>query len=71
MTEGEFSELQLGDIVRPVSGLGLAYVVTGYFGGRAIAVRTADITNPTEWEVVSRASHPNKKGNHNEKLGTS
>jgi hypothetical protein len=53
MSREEFARLCLGDIVRgKVSGE--AYVVTGNYGERVTAVRTADLTNPDEWEVITR-----------------
>jgi hypothetical protein len=45
------SRLQPGDIVRHKSGGG-GYIVTANYGARITAVRTADISNPDEWDVV-------------------
>lgn len=42
------SQLQRGDIVRHRSS-GDSMVVTANYGNRVTAVRTVDITNPTEW----------------------
>lgn len=51
MTGKQFKSLDVGDIVRGrVSGV--SYVVTGNYGGRVTAVRTAEITNPDEWELI-------------------
>lgn len=45
-------ELKSGDVV--VSKVtGLAYIVHENYGDRATAVRTADITNPIEWELFT------------------
>jgi len=51
MTPEEMTNLSSGDIIRHASG-GEAFVVTGNFGGRVTAVRTVDVTNPIEWELV-------------------
>lgn len=51
MTEEDFKGLKPGTIVRGKSS-GLSYVVTGNYGGRATAVRTVDLTNPDEWDVI-------------------
>jgi hypothetical protein len=47
------SELASGDIIRHKMG-GDALVVTANYGKRAIAVRTYDVTNPSEWILISR-----------------
>jgi hypothetical protein len=51
MTPEELRNLQPGDLVRGKL-LGMIYVVTANYGDRVTAVRTADITNPEEWELV-------------------
>lgn len=57
MTEDDFKRLDVGDIVRP-KGAAHAYVVTqGNVLGRVTAVRTVDMTNPPEWDLVSKANH--------------
>lgn len=55
MTEHEKEELTVGDLVRHVSGDGKAFVVTGNYRTHVTAVRTVDITNASEWVIVSRA----------------
>ena len=55
MDKTTFSNLGLGDIVRHASG-GPSLIVTQAFGDRATALRTVDITNPVEWELVAKAS---------------
>lgn len=50
----DLSSLTPGTIVRNV-GSGQVYIVTGNYGKRVTAVRTVDITNPPEWEVVTPA----------------
>ena len=51
MTNAEMRALQPGNIVRSVPS-GLAYVVLANYGDRISSVRYADITNPSEWEIV-------------------
>jgi hypothetical protein len=46
-----------GDVVRGKLS-GLAYIVDEVYSGRAVAVRTVDITNPDEWVKV----HPSVPG---------
>lgn len=55
MTQDELNKLNPGDIVRGKSSKEL-YVVTGNYGGRVTAVKTADITNPIEWEVINKVA---------------
>jgi hypothetical protein len=45
------SELKTGDVIRHKTSQ-KSYLVTDCFGSRATAVRTVDITNPGEWEVM-------------------
>lgn len=54
MTDDEMAKLNVGDIVRHASG-GDGYVVTNNSGSRATAVRTVEITNPSEWVLVSKS----------------
>ena len=63
MTEYEFMCLQTGDIVRQKSTgdtledwLKNSYVVTANYGGRVTAVRTVDITNPGEWDLIAKSN---------------
>lgn len=44
-------DLDVGDIIRSKS-TGTVYVITANYHSRAIAVRTIDVTNPAEWEVL-------------------
>lgn len=53
MTEEEFKKLDTGDIVR-LHHDGASYVVTFNYGGHVTAVRTMDMTNPREWQLVSK-----------------
>jgi hypothetical protein len=51
MTEGEFKNLREGDIVQSKAS-GKAYIVTENFHNRVTAIRTVDITNPDEWDLI-------------------
>ncbi len=55
MDEKEFRELAPGDWVKH-RGNGISYMVTDNFGGRVTAIRTADLTNVLEWDVVVKVS---------------
>jgi len=50
----KISDLKRGDIIHHKSGTRESYVVTGTYGKRAIAVRTVDVTNPLEWQIIKR-----------------
>jgi hypothetical protein len=52
MTYDEMRQLQPGDIVRG-KGSSQSYVVTANYGSRVTAVRTVDLTNPSEWDLVT------------------
>ena len=52
MTENQMRKLQVGDLVRGKLS-GMMFVVTGNYGDRVTAVKTVDMTNPEEWEIVS------------------
>jgi hypothetical protein len=43
-------ELEPGNIIKSKSA-GTIYVVVANYGGRATAVKIADVTNAPEWEV--------------------
>lgn len=45
----KISDLREGDRIRNVRGSGITFMVTAVYGDRAAAVRTVDVTNPTEW----------------------
>lgn len=53
MTQDDLKNLQVGDLVRHAAFHGV-YVVTGNYGGRVTAVRTVDLTNPSEWERAKK-----------------
>ena len=44
-------ELKEGTIIRNL-GSGHAYIITQNWGDHATAVRTVDVSNPSEWEIV-------------------
>lgn len=54
MTKEQFQALERGDILRNKSSKS-SYVVDANYGNRVSAVKTVDITNPDEWELVQRA----------------
>jgi len=57
MKPEDLKQLQPGDIVRGKSSE-ISYVVTANYGTRVTAVRTQDITNAEEWEIVQKAAPP-------------
>lgn len=52
MTPEQMKELKSGDIVRGKLS-GYAFVVTENEGDKIVAVRTMEIYNPNEWDLVS------------------
>lgn len=56
MTEQQFKALRLGDLIRP-KGEVHSFVVMDNYGGRITAVRTVDVTNPIEWDLMYTAQH--------------
>jgi hypothetical protein len=62
MKEEQFKNLQRGDIVKHVlNSKGDSIVIMANYGGRVTAVRTYDLTNPDEWELVMKANHEKVK----------
>lgn len=57
MNQDDLKNLNVGDLVRHAAFHGV-YVVTGNYGDRVTAVRTVDLTNPSEWEIVKKAEIP-------------
>lgn len=51
MSPMQFVRLKVGDLIRHKSDH-KAYVVSGNYGDRVTAVRTVDMTNPSEWALV-------------------
>ena len=49
----DFSKLKPGSIVRH-KGDTEAYIVTSNYSHRVTAARTADLTNPQEWDLVKQ-----------------
>jgi hypothetical protein len=58
MTNEEFKHLREGDIVRAKAS-GISYVICVNYGRHVSAVRTIDITNPEDFDVIEKAA---KKG---------
>lgn len=56
MTQQQFNNLNPGDIVKGKLSEE-TYVVTCHYGNRVTAVRTEDITNPDEWQLILQAKH--------------
>jgi len=54
MTPEAFAQLTVGDLVRHVSHTGPAYVVSGLHSTHVTAVRTVNLANPAEWEIVRK-----------------
>ena len=52
MTPKQFRGLKPGDLVRHKSKGSRAHIVHGNYGDRVTAVRTVDLTNPSEWDHV-------------------
>jgi len=63
MTDNELKNLNTGDIIRHLSS-GDSLVVTGNNGDTATAVRTCEITNPIEWQLISKHHLNDKKETH-------
>lgn len=52
------NQLKPGDVVRNLQDQsGGSFIVVDVLGDRATAVRTVDITNPPEWEVVIQVAY--------------
>ncbi len=49
MNIDEMKSLDVGDIIKHAGTGNSCYVVTGNYGGRVTAVKTVDVTNPSEW----------------------
>jgi hypothetical protein len=51
MTDEQFKALSSGDLVRHKNDAS-AYIVQSNHGGLVLAVRSAELTNPSEWDQV-------------------
>jgi hypothetical protein len=51
MTQDQLKALRPGDIVQGKASMEI-FVVTANYGDRVTAVKTVDITNPAEWNLV-------------------
>lgn len=56
MTKEQFKKLSRGDIVRHKSG-GASLLIDGDYGTRKTAIRTIDLINPSEWDLVFKANY--------------
>jgi hypothetical protein len=54
MTKQEFWNLRTGDLVAHTLSRNFKYVVTGNYGDRVTAVRTIDLTVPSEWDLIKK-----------------
>ena len=54
MTKAEFEGLQPGDVIRGKSSF-MTYIVTQTFKDRVTAVRTIDLTNHVEWDLIAKS----------------
>jgi hypothetical protein len=55
MTREELLQLRPGDIIFGVLD-GQAYIVTAFYGQHALAVKTVEVANPHEWQLVSKVT---------------
>jgi len=60
MTDKEFKNLQIGDVV--LGGSGLEYVIQQSYEDHYIGARTITITNQDEWELIKREEIPDNPG---------
>ena len=56
MDKKQFEKLECGDIVKHIIG-DKSIIVMANYGSRVTAVRTYDLTNPDEWELVMKANY--------------
>ena len=68
MKQTDFDNLDRGDIVRSAAS-GAIYIVTGNYGDRVTAVKTVDMTNPIEWELVVKSETDQSKSQRGNKDG--
>ena len=54
MTKEEMKGLSIGDIIRGKLS-GTPYIVTANYGDHVTAVKTVDVTNPSEWDLAFKA----------------
>ena len=55
MNEKQMKSLQPGDVIKHKLG-NTQFVVMANYGDRVTAVRTVDMTNPSEWEIISKVT---------------
>jgi len=59
MNKDEFKQLNAGDIVKGKMS-NLNFIVTGNYGDRVTAVNNVDLTNHSEWDLISKALRENE-----------
>ena len=57
MKDEDFKSLKVGDLIQHKAADSRALVVTGNYGDHVTAVRTVDVTNPIEWDILWKAKH--------------
>ena len=60
MNKKEFKQLERGDLVCHATAHDI-YIVTANYGDRITAIRSQDLTNPREWELVAKATYEREK----------
>jgi len=56
MDDKTFKELSTGDLVQGYYDHQI-YIVMANYGNRITAVKTVDMTNPIEWNLINKASY--------------
>ena len=60
MNKKEFANLHPGRIIRNKKNTELAFIISAVFQDRVTAVRTIEIRDPKDWEIVETI-HDNKE----------
>jgi hypothetical protein len=55
LTEEQFKQLQAGDVVKGKSS-GNTFIVQANYGNRVTAVKIADMTDPAQWDLISKVT---------------
>src|SRR5581483_5817352 len=59
MTNSEFEKLKTGQVIQNKYNNQWAFIVSQNFGDRVIAVRTIEVNDPSEWDIVEIKEEPN------------